>query len=243
MNRKISMTLAVLTLAALLGGCQLAVPDGAASGKDVLCGVFITLEYLDISEPEISFNWKGEPEVSYAETRIYATRIEDENGFTSYSFDGIKGINFFTAEVADTYQGSFYGDGISNTLLSVSDNGKSLTGTLYADVGYSPITIFPNPAYQTPDGQVYVVPGQGTGMDTTHAGDNISVKLSETTTKTADGTQTSQTNEIEVKLEAVNTNQQIVLKQMDKDDQVIFQTESRRKAYRNPFACCRIPRI
>lgn len=92
-NKWIAAVLAALTTVSLLGGCQLALADDSEdAGRDIFCGVFITLEYMDIGEPEISMNWKGEAEFTYPEQRVWATRSDDENGAAEFTFEGIKEI-------------------------------------------------------------------------------------------------------------------------------------------------------
>jgi hypothetical protein len=227
MNKTICAALAVLMLAALLGGCQLAIPEGEASGQDVLCGVFITLEYLDISEPEITINWKGEPEFSYAEARIYATRTKDENGHPSYAFDGVVGFRLFSViqgEGNEAYKMTVSDGSIQQIQASYINNDVSLTGTICFDV-HANCEVYANPVYQTPDGQVYATPGEGLWFDTIFEGDVGSTTLSATNTQTVNGETTTSKNEVTISITGSNTNQLSVLKQMDENDQVISQTE------------------
>ncbi len=236
MRKTILAALAALMILTMLGGCQLAVDDDEMNpGSDRLCGVFVTLEYLDISfeeqELEIPFNWNGDPNnIVFPETRIYATRTEDENGHVDYTFDGVEGFRLFSVKTDSpdglgSYSSSFGDDAIQDGHISVSDEEVSLSGTIYYDVHY-PCSVFPNPVYQTPDGQVYLTSGTGISFGGERMeGISGSTSLSATTTETIDGVETSHTTEVEVKVEALNTNKKVVLKQMDSDDEIIAQTE------------------
>ena len=235
-NKIITAALAALMILALLGGCQLAVPDDEinGSGRDTLCGVFITLEYLDTGEVgesiELPANWNGDMnDIVFPETRIWATRNEDENGFVDYTFDGVEGYRFIMIQEVQAdgskYSSSMLEGPFEDAKVNVGNNDIHLSGTIYFDVHLSRFSLYPNPVYQTPDGRVYMVPGTGTFTDSMGEGSSIAMTLSETSTETVDGEQTSRTMEVEIKAESLNTNQKVVLKQMDENDGVIEQTE------------------
>lgn len=236
MRKLILAALAALMILTLLGGCQLAVDDDEMNpGADRLCGVFVTLDYLDISfedqELEIPLNWNGDPSsIVFPETRIYATRTENENGSVDYTFDGIEGFRLFSVEIDShdgygSYSSSFGDEAIQDGNFSVSDEEISLSGTIYFDVHYSCV-VYANPVYQTPDGQVYMTSGTGIsfGGEQTE-GSAGSTSLSATTTETIDGEETSHTTKVEIKVAAVNTNKKVILKQLNSSDQIIMQTE------------------
>lgn len=107
MHKALLVVLAVLIIITLFGGCQLAVESSETFGEDLLCGVFITLEYLETEQSqesiELSQNWNGNPnDMFFLETRIYANRYEDRNGIVDYRFDNIEGIRFFEIQVEDS---------------------------------------------------------------------------------------------------------------------------------------------
>jgi len=231
MKSKIMLAaLAALMVLTLLAGCQLAKPDAEQdAGRDTLCGVFITLEYLDIGEPEITLNGKGEPQISYSEMRIYATHPEDENGVSPYyTFKGIEGYCFFSIREKEAdgsfYHRSFADNVIQDRLTKIGDNSTMISGTIYFDAHCSDFVIFPNPVYQTQDGGVYVVPGEGTAIGNPTEGDNISLTLSETASQTADGETITKTMEVSITAQCLNTNQEVILKQIDENDQVVDET-------------------
>ncbi len=242
MNKKIMMILVPMILILLLGGCQLAKVDEATEqNPDVLCGVFVTLEPIEPVPTEtvieLPADWNGNiNDVLFNEedSRIYATRLEREDGSADYTFDGIDGIRLFSITEknpngSETYQ-STIGD---RQWLDVSssyngtDNGSDikLTGTLCFDVHY-PCRIYTNPVYQAADGRVYCTYGNGHFYDMPgqQPGEWGSTAIASTTTETVDGKTTSRSLEAVVKLSGANTNKQIVLKQMDGEDKVINQT-------------------
>ena len=229
--------LAALMILTLLSGCQLAVDDKKA-GEDTLCGVFVTLDYLetDLSEEtiELPLGWNGDPNsIVFPETRIYATRHEDEYGSADYTFDGIEGYRLFSITEMNPFGKESYKATIANGLqdvhssYSTTDAGEEigLTGTILFDIHF-PCHVYANPVYQTPDGQVYMTQGQGLWFDELQSeGAAGSTKLSATSTKIVDSKKTSDTINVELKIEGLNTNEKIVLKQMDSSDQIIAQTE------------------
>lgn len=237
MHKILLAALAVLMIITLFGGCQLAVEGEVSQGEDMLCGVFITLDNLEMEMPEESIelpqNWNGDPnDIVFPETRIYANRHEDEKGFVEYTFNDIEGNAFYMVKVYgleeyETYNkteiGSQIANGSTHVNVSIGDtsDNRSLTGTIYFDVNY-PCTIYTNPVYQTPEGEVYMIQGSCTSYGKLQTeGSSGSIKLSDTKTKTVDGEETSQTVEVELNIEGVNTNKQVVLKQMDSGDNTI----------------------
>ena len=242
MNKKILIFALLMAIMTLLGGCQLAKEDEAeAQNRDVLCGVFVTLEPIEPAPTEtvidLPVDWNGNiNDVLFNEedSRIYATRLEREDGSADYTFEGIEGIRLFSITEknpngSETYQ-STIGD---RQWLDVSssyngtDNGSDikLTGTLCFDVHY-PCRIYTNPVYQAADGRVYCTYGNGHYYDMPgqQPGEWGSTAIASTTTETVNGEAASRRLEAVVKLSGANTNKQIVLKQIDGEDMVINQT-------------------
>jgi len=228
---------ALMILLTMLGGCQLAVDnDEMNPGKDRLCGVFVTLDYLDMSfadEPiEIPPSWNGNPNsIVFPERRIDATRTEEENGHVEYTFDGIEGFRLFEVKVNDSKENSSYwssmtDSGIEDVHVEISDESVRLSGTISYDVHTSYFSIYANPVYQTPEGDVYMIEGSGISFSGDQSeGTGGSTTLSETITENTNGEETSRTTDVEIKVEAVNTNKKVVLKQMGINDEMITQTE------------------
>ena len=234
MNKRTGAALAALMILATLGGCQLAVPDAGAAGPDMLCGVFATLEPLDFGMEktvELPPGWNGNPDDIFTDSagqRIYAQRISGGSGDAGdYVFEGLTGSRLFVAEMAQgnaTYHATVADGAITDVHVAYSDADMKLTGTLLFDV-HEPCRVYANPVYQTPEGDVYVVQGQGLFFDAPQPeGSCGSTTISASTTVTRDGVQFTQTTEVELKIEAVNTNREIVLKQMDSEDRVVART-------------------
>ena len=242
MNRRIAAALGTLILAAMLGGCQLAVPDDAVEGasKDVLCGMLVTLEPLDTGMEEtleIPADWNGNMEdIVFPEGRIYATRTV-RGSSADYKFDGVKGYRLFAAKVQiekfEPYWATYSDNEIQNVGTKYMSGGSQeaptdtvqVTGTILFNVS-KPVRVYANPVYQTTKGEIYAVQGQGLWMDELQAaGNSGSTKLSETTTETVGDSTSSRTMEVEIKIEGANPNKRIVLKQMNAQDQAVGRTE------------------
>jgi hypothetical protein len=234
MNRKIGAALAAMMILTMLGGCQLAVTDDvAAAGQDTLIGVFATLEPLDFGMEgtiELPPDWNGNIDdiiQSQESQKIYAKRVNSKSGDTDYIFEGLDGSRFFVPSMAqgnEKYHATVVDSAIADVQMAFSDTDMKLTGTLMFDV-HEPCHVYANPVYQTPEGDVYMVQGQGLWFDELQTeGSGGSTKLSATTTETTDSVQSTRTSEVELKIEAVNTNREIVLKQMDKEDRIIART-------------------
>lgn len=228
MRKTILTVLAALMILTMLTGCQLAVENDEAEGEDVLCGVFITLDYVEAAQPEEEIelppNWNGDPnDIIFPETRFYATSHEDEHGFVDYTFDGVEGISCFMVQQGEDegrYTATKFGPQIQDGHTMITNDNASLAGTLLFDVNKN-CMIYANPVYQTPDGEVYMIPGNCMGFGEMSEGGGGSTKLSATRTETIDGEKVSRTFDVEIKIEAVFSNKKVVIKQMDSEDQLI----------------------
>lgn len=182
--RKYLIGLCLPLAAMILGGCSLAVPEAETEhGSDRLIGAFITLEYLDLYDMDSFFqdhagrlvNGKqfSGADLSGYQQKLYASI--DKNGSLSpsdwdVSFPGVEGIRFFsplwTDENGESYRADVYDSRISekDIAYNVFDNGESvdLCGTLYVVPGaYGETAYYLNPVYQTPEGEIYLISGQG----------------------------------------------------------------------------------
>jgi len=96
MNKRICVLIMILAL--VLSGCQLAKPEAQAeAGNDMLVGVFVTAEHLDLFDFEAYFNDHANELISGGNTMIentdgYQQRIyaNMENG--GCAFEGLDGI-------------------------------------------------------------------------------------------------------------------------------------------------------
>ena len=234
MNKRVFAALAACILILALSGCQLALPE-KTNTEDKLCGLFITFEALPTPADEAgkTFNSMAELE-EYLQTpsRIYATPHEGRDGSQTpdYIFEGVKGIRFFEMYVKDEKSNYFTSQadaGIEDIHVGVADGSIELTGTLLVDIrqNSSICSIFANPVYSTPDGQVYVEQGSAVSYDRTDAGDWGSTSISRTNTQTINAEKTSETYKIELKIKGVYTLKKAVFKQMNASDELLAQTQ------------------
>lgn len=232
-NNKVILVIFALMLLPF-GGCQLADPnDGSATGRDMLCGMFITTEPLDFGfdgeKIDIAPSWDGnfETVADPQDSRIYATRHDiTTNGHENwdFTFDGLEGIRFLEPSVMyndEEYRPSIFDNEIDGLYTSI---GKvlSITGTMYTDVNY-PVSIYTNPVFQTPEGEVYVTHGDGMLIDS--VGSMASTKLTGATSETVNGVTSQKSMEVELKIEAINTIEKIILKQMTDNNEMISQID------------------
>ena len=152
---------------------------------EVLIGVFITTEYLDLFDFESYFQDNADKVLSGGEIsssdsapyegKLYAILVDDpytnpETGETvttkKYVFDGIEGIAYFSARYTDEESGMQYwgtggDDAISDahTGLHSTDAGDSIEmkGTIYVSTSKGSNVFYYNPVYQTVTGEVYAI--------------------------------------------------------------------------------------
>ena len=238
MRKRIVIIILVLALA--LSGCQLAKPDAEAQKeKDMLVGVFITEEYLDLFDIEAWLNdnasqvLKNEnltvenPEQYY--DRIWATFEEG-----SYRFSDMEGtlLASFRIVPSGNLESTYWSSTVSGILCDVAfghnalDTGTELTisGTVYfSDTCPDPCLYF-NPVYQTPDGDVYLLPGQGTSFGTGFGG-RATHSLKEETKKTENGEEMGHSSLITVTMECVYPARKLAILQMDAENQILRRSE------------------
>lgn len=173
-NRLFPLLLALLLL---LGGCQLAQPEAAtASESDLLVGVMLTPQPLDLFDLESYISDHGVPEDGAVpggsgdyRQRLYAADL----GNGDWQFEGVEGFAFFSAVVTDEHGScsTMVNGGLADGSYAVheTDEGTSadISGTLYVQPAEQICWYF-NPVYQDGDGRVYLLPGSGMGM----GGDN-----------------------------------------------------------------------
>ena len=235
----------ILALALALSGCQLAKPEAETQkAKDMLVGVFITEEYLNLFDMETWFQDNASqilgnknltienPEQYY--DRIWAEFTEDESGLTACHFPGLDGMFFASFRVVPSGkpENTYWSSEVSGVLCDVAfghkstDIGSELTisGTVYfSDTHPNPCLYF-NPVYQTPDGDVYLLPGQGTafggvfGVSATHS-------LKEETRTAENGVETCHTSVISVTMEGIYPARSLVILQMDKENNILRRLE------------------
>ena len=234
----------------IVSGCSLAIPDAGEENtkpQDRLIGAFITTEHLDLFDMEAYLNDHVEDFIGadgsekvvvdsgdYNE-RLYA--VVDKHNSASpkdweISFGEIEGICFFDATFQneeEPFTMIVGGDEICDVAsgLSVGDNEESvsLTGTLYALIGeYENVQFYINPVYQTTDGEIYTVTGNGYSMSG-ELGGSSKVKLEESFTTTKDGVEQTYSGAVEIAFEIRNAAPVNICLQFMNEDLEIVQTK------------------
>lgn len=243
-RRSIALLMAlVLAGAFLLGLSGLADfhgEEGDARGHDLLVGVFITREYLDLFDFESFFNDNagralGGGEISAEDSAAYTGRIyaeevprpltDPETGevvdtVVDYQFPELEGWLVGCLEVIQE-DGSYIrriddDEAIGDSHLAIieTDEGQetSIEATLYVDPRSMETAFYFNPVYQDAQGRVYVTSGQGfRSSGCTGEGAAYSQTLSDSVTSAVDGVTTTRTSSVQVSVETMFAPEQIVL--------------------------------
>ena len=229
MPKKLVWLVCAVLLCACLGGCQLAredVGEESLSG-DKFVGVYITFDPLYYFSAENPFEETNNPD---AEPRFYATAKQVENdGYksTTFEFEGIDGIPFFTATVlgADesaNYRTSIMGPEIMNPATAYFDTDTTITGKIDI-VEPTEVVLCMNPVYQTKDGKIYMLPCE-TGVFISK-GALATTTLFETVTVTENGEEITSKTSVELSAEVVRKPVKEIFKEMNGRDETIRTTE------------------
>lgn len=224
-------------------GCQLAVESGGSEiNADALCGMFITFDYLDIGDSFVdNIDWNAaangdQPFYDMEAQKVYAVP-KDEKAHKEYYFEGIEGLRMFGIFVPGNGESEGYNTTCTDDLLmdpevaySHTDAGTEITleatllvcPKLYAGGGM--LNCYCNPVYQTPEGEVYMMPGSGLSAELV-TGSSMSQTLSGSTTKTVNGEKNGRTATVKLTVTAIDEIKKYVLKEFDDEDQVISSLE------------------
>lgn len=253
MSRKLFAIIIALLVIFTLSGCQLAREDGAANkGMDRLIGVYVSYDHVDLFDLEDYINdnlnfsggeIKSEGETKKYEGRMYATQkdeiIASSQGEkytnTHFVFEELSGIGMFAPTVVDplledrTYI-SASGDGFTDTKFHVksgdNEDGIELSGTLYISSGAMSDAIYINPVYQSEDGKVYLMSGQGFSATSDNGGGGVySQKLEDKITIKENGKSKSYSSIIEVSIATMNPTINVSILEMDKDSNIVKKSD------------------
>ena len=222
------------------------------TNNDMLIGVFITEEYLDLFDFEEYFqNNKNKvksgvvinpsDKIPY-EGKIYATLVDvpytnPETGKTStiqkYVFDDIEGIAFFTARYTDKDGMEYWGvdgdEAISDvhTSYNRTDAGFSIEnkGTIYVDLSKNSNMFYYNPVYQTATGEVYLMSGTGRSDSGDLLGVSRTITLEEEQTITINGKTETNGSSIAITTCFMDPPLSTSLLQFDKNHKIISKEE------------------
>jgi len=220
----------------VLPGCQLALENAGHQENARLIGVFITTEHIDLFEhtqiDHIPTRW-GQPDFSelLRPGRLYAEWCVE------FRFPGVEGIPFFTAmsppmedthlgRAITTHGGSSISGGHNHVHFDDNSVNIEMEGIIYAVPGAQAFTVlYMNPVFQTADGRVFLESGSGSsfhGMTT--EGHVFSQNLTETTTITENGVETTNSISVTVQLVAMFPPESIYVLQMDADSSIVART-------------------
>ena len=180
---KIFKTLTLISLLALLVGCQLAVSkedideklgELETIGIDRLVGFLITTDHAPIEN------------YMRGEDRIVGEPIYDGEMIDSYDFNGAKGI-LYTQVLKDDIRYTFFGEGVSNPQnhVEIDEDKNTEVHTLNAQiyVYFNDIEFYKlNPIYQKENGEVYLTLGTAYGIDLSidrEEGSLLTIEMSE----------------------------------------------------------------
>ena len=198
MKKKIKV-LALLLALCLLPGCSLARPEageGNGMGQDMMIGVFITREHLDLFdfesylEDNLNTVMNGGGEISFEDMEKYGGRLYAEKTDEGYDF-GIEGMGAFCVQGEQDgvpYSASYnIGPMSLNIHTTVTDEGTNwdYSGTVYIHCGGLE-AIYTNPVYQDSEGRVYLTAGSGISSEIVD-GSSMSQAMSSEYTTTSEG--------------------------------------------------------
>ena len=216
----------------------LAEEDVAPAGQDRLVGVLITREYLDLFDAEGYFRDHAaqlfqsgelnEDGASDYQGRLYAELRTDGDGRPSYEFaeDGIAYICPRYSDSTGGYWGASGDEAISDghTHVRVTDEGESveLTGTVYVACGSLTFpTFYFNPVYQSGDGLVYALSGNGLSFDGDIPGGSASHRVEEESrTETGSGVSAARSS-VEITITFVEETDNVEILEMDSGHSVL----------------------
>lgn len=226
-----------------------------SAGGDRLVGIFITEEPLDLFDVEgylqdnlnsltAGGGMVAEGDMAQYQGRLYAEPVMkpytdpetgEEREHESLAFPGVEGFAYFAPTMpgedgTDSYVASMGDEGLSTSglKLAYSDEKESLEMevTLHVAAGGRQYRYVFNPVYQSADGGVYAVSGQGISMGGDMGeGGSFSHTLTESATVTEDGVSKTAETEIKASITVMNPPQRLVLLQMGEDSALLERTE------------------
>lgn len=246
-NKRFLIIFSALMLMLGLCACSLARPgaggdaegnaEGNADGNvqaDRLIGYFITTEYIELFDMESYVNDHAQDIINGGgikdgdeyQGKMYAGKTEDENGIAKYAFSELDGIEFFVVSIGegtDGYTRVITGQAIINgntKMTSTDDNGEKfeLTAEVYVPVGERK-TFYFNPVYQSSDGEVYLMSGDGILADMQSAGMLMKHSLSQELSAGGEGHGAYSCN-VEVSIVATYIPEQVTIIEMAANGEV-----------------------
>lgn len=215
MNKRKILSL-LLAAVLLLSGCSLARPETEADAQqheDAMVGVLVTFEPLDLFDFEryfsdnadkiVSGGMVGEADAAKYQNCLFA----EKNEAGRYVFPEVEGYVWLCTRETDGENAStvMQGDAVfceNKNEIATSDDGVSykIAATIYQvpdDSGMA--RIYVNPLYQTKDGRVYALSGNGISTNTDGGAGSMTMTRHQTRSQTEGGKTTEQSFEAEIK--------------------------------------------
>ena len=215
MNKRKILSL-LLAAVLLLSGCSLARPETEADAQqheDAMVGVLVTFEPLDLFDFERYFSDNADKivsggMVSEADAAEYQNCLfAEKNEAGRYVFPEVEGYVWLCTRETDGENTStvMQGDAVfceNKNEIATSDDGVSykIAATIYQvpdDSGMA--RIYVNPLYQTKDGRVYALSGNGISTNTDGGAGSMTASLKQTVSQTEGGKTTAQSFEAAIK--------------------------------------------
>lgn len=238
MKNKWTLLLILCITLMLLSGCKLAKEDPGAP-ESRLIGAFLTDTYLDLTDQdavleEIARQAAAGKEVQLDSERYMQPLQAVVSAADPYdiSFPGVSGWPVYAAAFPDDHGeicnviGGSDAIQLSDLAYNTSDDevGMSFhaTCTLTADPGSptgKPRVIYINPMYQSDDGQIWVVSGEGISVDSDAEGAAMTVTFHQSSTKAEGGKEKTVSSDFRITVTTRYAPIATVITEMSADDQ------------------------
>lgn len=196
--------------------------------KDRLVGVYLTKEYLEMEEPKIGMNWKGELYLEDSQTQIEGI-LGDLSDESLLHFEGVEGYGIYGIRMHSESDSSvFSSDEIfADIHLTLEDNGEKIEAVVYVGEN-GPRVVYFNPIYQREDGTVYLRQGTGLSWDGFVEGAAMSQSMKESVSEGVKGEETVKTFECAIEIRQSTEPRTTELLFLDGENKVLERREESR---------------
>ena len=218
----------LLAVSLAFGGCALAREELENPMKDRLVGVYLTKEYLEMEEPKIGMNWKGELYLEDSQTQIEGI-LGDLSDESLLHFEGVEGYGIYGIRMHSESDSSvFSSDEIfADIHLTLEDNGEKIEAVVYVGEN-GPRVVYFNPIYQREDGTVYLRQGTGLSWDGFVEGAAMSQSMKESVSEGVKGEETVKTFECAIEIRQSTEPRTTELLFLDGENKVLERREESR---------------
>lgn len=225
--------------------------ENETTSSDKLIGVLITREYLDLFDIEryltdnidklVNGGEISESESAKYQGRLYAAIVEtghtdeetkETGGRKEYVFEGVNGICYFAPQITDQF-GTYWSSGGDEAItdgyihFNSTDEGESITleGTIYVSTSAVAGNFYYNPVYQTADGEVYAVSGNGLFSGNNTAGTSMSHEIKEEQSSTIGDLTTSTESKVKITICYMDEPAKVSILQFDNENKLLSQMD------------------